>query len=56
MSMSTVSDENVAEQARKAAIKKILEDLDWRGPTGRKAGHVVLPRSLAAALIGYEDK
>lgn len=41
---------------RRVAIDKILSELDWRGPTGKKMGHVVLPRELAIALIGYDEK
>lgn len=38
------------------ALAKVRADLEWRGPSGRKAGHVVLDRTLAAALIGYEER
>jgi hypothetical protein len=32
-------------------IEKIKADLAWRGPTGRAAGHVVLTREQAEALL-----
>lgn len=32
------------------ALDKLQADLDWRGPSGRAMGHVVLTREQARAL------
>lgn len=34
----------------RAALAKLDEDLNWRGPGGRQMGHAVLPRVLAVAV------
>ena len=38
------------------ALAKIVSDLAWRGPSGSKLGHVVLPRVMAQALVGGTDE
>jgi hypothetical protein len=42
--------------AAMAAAAKVREQLDWRGPNGRKSRYVILDRELAAALVGHDDK
>ena len=37
---------------RCVVFAKIITDLAWRGPSGGKLGHVVLPREMAVALVG----
>lgn len=43
-------------RAVQEACTAIREGLEWRGPSGKKLGHIVLTREQACALIGYEDK
>lgn len=33
------------------AIKKIRDDLDWRGPNGKTMGYVMVSRAQAIALL-----
>jgi len=49
-----VSDDRAeVERAGKAALDKVTEQLEWRGPNGWKAGHVVLKREVAEAIGKY---
>jgi hypothetical protein len=43
--------------ARKAvdAMRKIEADLDWRGPSGKRMGHIVLSRREARCLALFAD-
>lgn len=41
---------------RDQAIAKIRHELDWRGPTGKTMGHVVMERKLAEALLKWIDE
>lgn len=35
------------------AVMKIKADLDWRGPSGKTMGHVMISRDQALALIAW---
>jgi hypothetical protein len=37
-------------EALEMAIAEVRSQLEWRGPTGRAIGHVVLPREVAEVL------
>ena len=41
------------ERAGKAALDKITEQLEWRGPNGKQMGHIVLKRELAQSIVAY---
>lgn len=36
-------------------IANICEQLAWRGPTGKKLGHVVIERQAAEVLVAYRS-
>lgn len=38
------------------AIAKLREDLAWRGPGGKQAGNVCLPRNMAGQLLEWIDE
>lgn len=39
------------DERMRAALAAMKEQLDWRGPTGRPMGHVVLEREHAAVVF-----
>lgn len=38
-------------EALEMAIAEMRSQLEWRGPTGRMIGHVVLPREVAEVVM-----
>lgn len=39
--------------AASVVLSALAEQLDWRGPSGRPLGHIVLPREQAQILLDY---
>jgi hypothetical protein len=37
------------------AVAKLRADLEWRGPGGKKAGNICLPREMAEQLLEWID-
>lgn len=44
-------DRSAVEPALASAIKKLTDDLAWRGPNGRPQGNIVLTREQAEAVL-----
>ena len=46
-----MDDSTSQETTVQMVLVEIKRQLDWRGPSGRVQGHVVLPRNLAERLL-----